>query len=76
MSLVIRLAKWIKSTFSGGNDGGDCVEVRIIGNYLYIRDTLKDQVEFDRKEWEAFLKGVKNGEFEWDVIQKGSNTHA
>ncbi len=48
-------------------DGG-CVEVATSqdGNTVYVRDNKKlDQapLEFTKSEWEAFVKGVKNNEF-------------
>jgi hypothetical protein len=63
-------AVWHKSSRSGGN-GGDCVEVA--GNLpgiVALRDT-KDPagvtLVFSRDEWEAFLAGVRAGEFDLDT---------
>jgi hypothetical protein len=60
-------AVWHKSTRSGGN-GGDCVEVaRNLPGIVAIRDT-KDPggaaLVFTRAEWDAFLTGVRDGEFD------------
>ena len=59
--------KWRKSSFSGG-EGGDCVEVaEAPEGGRYLRDT-KDRSRpahyFTAAEWDAFVKGVKNGEFD------------
>ncbi|MFD8494223.1 DUF397 domain-containing protein [Amycolatopsis sp. NPDC059657] len=58
---------WQKSSFSGGN-GGQCVEVaQAPDGGRYLRDT-KDRSRpahyFTEAEWDAFLKGVKAGEFD------------
>ena len=60
-------AVWHKSTRSGGN-GGDCVEVaRNLPGIVAIRDT-KDPggpaLIFGHTEWDAFLAGVRDGEFD------------
>ncbi len=80
MSLVISLRRWIKSSFSGGNDGGNCVEVTMmpaqeiktlgvtVPERIRLRDTDGSLVEYNQKEWEAFIKGVKAGEFDWDTL--------
>lgn len=67
---MIRLAKWIKSSFSGGNDGGDCVKVRmdLTEEVILVKDETDDTVAYTQSEWDAFLKGVKAGEFDWDVL--------
>lgn len=51
-------------------DGG-CVEVATSqdGNIVYVRDNKKlDQapLKFTKSEWDAFVKGVKNNEFNID----------
>lgn len=60
-------AVWHKSTRSGGN-GGDCVEVaRNLPGIVAIRDT-KDPggaaLVFTHAEWDAFLAGVRDGDFD------------
>lgn len=56
---------WFKSSFS--DDGGGCVQVRFTDGQAQVRDT-KDitgpVLVFNRGEWEAFLLGAFNGEFE------------
>jgi hypothetical protein len=60
-------ADWHKSTRSGGN-GGDCVEVAVnLPGIVAVRDT-KDRAAgalvFTDAEWQAFLAGVRDGEFD------------
>jgi len=56
---------WKKSTRSSGN--GACVEVAITGEGVAVRDT-KDRTKgphiYTHAEWDAFIKGVKDGEFD------------
>ncbi|MGW4072212.1 MULTISPECIES: DUF397 domain-containing protein [Streptomyces] len=56
---------WFKSSFSPNQ--GTCVEVRFDEGVAHVRNTRErsgPMVAFDRAEWEAFLLGVWNGEFE------------
>jgi hypothetical protein len=63
-------ARWRKSSFSnGGTKGGDnCVEVAILADgQVAVRDTKDRSLAphlFTASEWEAFLTGVKAGEFD------------
>lgn len=52
-----------KSSFSGG---ATCVGVSIEKNKVSVMNTNEKQtiVEFTNQEWCAFLKGVKNNEFD------------
>ena len=58
--------EWKKSSRSGGN-GGSCVEVRRHDGTIQVRDT-KDRegpiLTFTRREWEAFIGGAKDGDFD------------
>ncbi len=58
--------EWKKSSKSGSN-GGACVEVRSHDETIQVRDT-KDRsgpvLTFTREEWEAFVGGAKDGEFD------------
>jgi Domain of unknown function (DUF397) len=60
---------WRKSSFSGDNgNGGSCVEVAFLpGGGAAVRDT-KDRTlpphRFTGAEWDAFLAGVRAGEFD------------
>ncbi len=59
-------AAWVKSSFSGNN--GDCVEVAALdGGRIAVRNSNHpDQgvVFFTRTEMDAWIKGVKAGEFD------------
>jgi hypothetical protein len=57
--------RWFKSSASAA---GNCVEVaHLPGGGVAVRDT-KDRAKtphvYTRPEWEAFLIGAKNGEFD------------
>ncbi|HEY2668875.1 MAG TPA: DUF397 domain-containing protein [Rugosimonospora sp.] len=58
-------AAWHKSSRSSGN--GNCVEVAILGDAVAVRDT-KDRsgpvLVFTPAEWDAFVAGAKDGEFD------------
>ncbi len=61
----LRGLRWFKSSASGS---GGCVEVaHLPEGGVALRDT-KDRTKaphvYTRPEWEAFLVGVKNGEFD------------
>ena len=47
---------------------GDCVEVgQLPGGSMSVRDTKDPErrsLVFTHDEWDAFVKGVKNGEFD------------
>jgi hypothetical protein len=57
-------AVWRKSTLSGSNG---CIEVAFVGGQVAIRQS-KDRsgpvLQFTHREWEAFLAGVRRGEFD------------
>lgn len=57
--------RWFKSSASAA---GNCVEVaHLPGGGVAVRDS-KDRAKpahrYSRREWEAFLVGAKNGEFD------------
>jgi Domain of unknown function (DUF397) len=59
---------WFKSSFSAA---GNCVEVaHLPGGGVAVRDS-KDRSRaphvYTRPEWEAFLAGARNGEFDLPV---------
>lgn len=57
-------ANWRRSTLCAT---GSCVEVAIAGRHVAMRDSKSNRgpvLEFDRKAWEDFLAGVRNGEFD------------
>jgi hypothetical protein len=57
-------AEWRKSSLSGVNG---CVEVAVVDSRVAVRDS-KDRggpvLLFTPLEWEAFVGGVRNGEFD------------
>jgi len=56
---------WFKSSFSP--QASDCVEVRFEEGVAHVRNTHNrsgPMVTFNRAEWEAFLLGAWNGEFD------------
>jgi hypothetical protein len=57
-------AEFLKSSFSGPNG---CVEVAIRPDGVAVRDAKHREgvvLEFSPSEWAAFLRGVKDGEFD------------
>jgi hypothetical protein len=60
-------ASWRKSTRSGP-DGGNCVEVaELSGGRRGVRDSKHPTgpaLVFTPGEWDAFISGVKDGEFD------------
>ena len=65
MEIVLSNLRWFKSSASAS---GACVEVaHLPGGGVAVRDS-KDPSKaphvYTRREWEAFVIGVKNGEFE------------
>lgn len=58
--------EWIKSSFSSAN--GQCVETaRMPNDGMAVRDSKNRQgsmLRFSKDEWDAFLAGVKAGEFD------------
>lgn len=57
---------WIKSTKCGENA---CVEVFFGPDGISVRNSQipGERVWFTNDEWEAFIGGVKNGEFDPDL---------
>lgn len=59
-------ARWRKSSRSGGNTDM-CVEVAFVGEAIAVRDskdTSGPVLVFTRGEWDAFVEGAKDGEFD------------
>lgn len=61
----LTLAQWFTSSRSSGN--GNCVEVAFVDGKVAVRDT-KDRaggvLGFAGSDWDAFVAGVKDGEFD------------
>jgi hypothetical protein len=58
-------ASWYKSTHSG--NGGNCVEVAVVGDIVGVRDSKRPGgaiLAFGSAEWNAFIRGIKKGEFD------------
>lgn len=57
---------WIKSSLSAYN--GNCVEVAgLTGERILVRDSKHPRgavLNFTTAEWDAFIGGVRNGEFD------------
>jgi hypothetical protein len=59
-------AQWFKSTRSGPNSD-NCVEVAFIDQAIAVRDSKNPQgasLIFTPAEWDAFVGGAKDGEFD------------
>jgi hypothetical protein len=57
-------AEWRKSSFSASTN---CVEVAFVGDAIAVRDSKHPDgpaLIYTRAEWDAFIGGVKDGEFE------------
>lgn len=63
-------AKWRKSIIS---DTGGCVEVAFAEGAVGVRDTKAEGIgpilEFNEREWRAFIAGAQNGEFDYDLLR-------
>jgi hypothetical protein len=59
-------AQWFKSTRSGPNSD-NCVEVAFVGEAIAVRDSKNPYgpaLIFTPAEWDAFVGGAKDGEFD------------
>lgn len=63
-------ARWRKSIIS---DTGGCVEVAYADGAVGVRDTKAQRtgpiLEFNEREWRAFIAGAQNGEFDYDLLR-------
>lgn len=58
-------AQWHKSNRS--NPSGNCVEVAFVDELIGVRDSKDPQgpkLVFTKAEWNAFIGGTKDGEFD------------
>ncbi|MET0416143.1 MAG: DUF397 domain-containing protein [Actinoplanes sp.] len=65
MSHIPADAPFRKSTFSSPDAG--CVEVGVTDGRLLVRDTKDPSgpvLQFTAREWDAFVNGVRAGEFD------------
>lgn len=62
------MSHWKKSSRSNGNGGNNCVEVKKVprAGLRVVRNSKSPGVEvhFTEEEWQAFIEGVKDGEFD------------
>jgi hypothetical protein len=59
-------AQWFKSARSGPNSD-NCVEVAFVGEAIAVRDSKNPHgpaLIFTPAEWDAFVGGAKDGEFD------------
>ena len=64
--LDLSRAQWFKSTHSGPNSD-NCVEVAFVGEAIAVRDSKDPHgpaLIFTPAEWDAFVGGAKDGEFD------------
>lgn len=68
MEVDLSQAVWHKSTFSNGNGGNCTLHAKLPNGYRAIRDSKQGDdgpvLIFTPGEWDAFIKGVKAGEFD------------
>jgi len=64
-------ARWRKSMTS---DSGGCVEVAYADGLVGVRDTKAGGqgpvLEFNEKEWTAFMEGMARGEFSLSALRQ------
>lgn len=61
---LLRAAAWRKSSHS--NPSGNCVEAAMVSQGVAVRNSRFPDgpaLVFTGAEWEAFLRGVKDGDF-------------
>jgi hypothetical protein len=65
-----KTATWRKSIIS---DTGGCVEVAFAEGTVGVRDTKAQGagpiLEFNEREWRAFIAGARSGEFDYDLLR-------
>lgn len=65
MSIPETIGEWRKSSVSGVQT--HCVEFRRVGDGVQVRDSKNPEsgiLDYTTGEWQAFIAGVKNGEFD------------
>lgn len=64
----LTVAQWQKSSRSGPNCD-NCVEVAFVDGAIAVRDSKRPEgpvLLFTQDEWDAFVGGAKDGEFDLD----------
>lgn len=65
---MLQYGVWHKSKRSNGSGGNNCVEVRRYQDRVVVRDSKDEgsglRLLFTEGEWNAFIAGVKDGEFD------------
>ncbi|MCM3882475.1 DUF397 domain-containing protein [Frankia sp. R82] len=64
---------WRRSSYSNGA-GGMCVEVAPLGEGVAVRDSKNPTgpvLAFTAPEWDAFLAGARDGEFDRSRVHAG-----
>ena len=61
--------EWVTSSRSNGSGGNNCVQVLATSNaeLVFVRNSKTPAAgltRFTRAEWQAFIDGVKSGEFD------------
>jgi hypothetical protein len=59
-------AQWFKSTRSGPTSD-NCVEIAFVDEVIAVRDSKRPEgpaLIFTQAEWDAFVGGAKDGEFD------------
>lgn len=65
--MTINDAVWKKSSRSNGSGGNNCVEVAFLDDVVAVRDSKNrggPALVFTAAEWDAFVGGTKDGEFD------------
>lgn len=65
MTMHHALGEWRKSSFSGQQT--NCVEFRRVEDGVEVRNSQRPDagiIHYTDSEWQAFIAGVKNGEFD------------
>jgi hypothetical protein len=68
LQVDLSTAQWQKSTRSGPNCD-NCVEVAFVDGAIAVRDSKHEDgpvLLFTQDEWDAFVAGAKEGEFDLD----------
>lgn len=64
-TLITKLRDKLKSSFSAS--AGHCVDVEFVPGFVLVTDTKdkdRNTLQYTYPEWDAFIKGAKNGEFD------------